>query len=193
MRTLIKQGHRDALAVLGFAGGDRVEPHDFCVAPQTAAVGGTVHFSLRLVSREKEAVRLVVDYALHRVLANGKKARKVFKLKQVELRPGEAVDLAGKQTFRQLSTRTYYPGPHAIEILANGRSLGTRAFELTLEEAEEWYRGRDVYPQTPPAQDEVIVTFQGVPLGLAKRVGSRLKNSYPRELVRDGKLFAGKV
>jgi 16S rRNA (cytosine1407-C5)-methyltransferase len=42
-------------------------------------------------------------------------------------------------------------------------------------------------------QDETIVTFQGVPLGLAKRVGSRLKNSYPRELVRDGKLFAGKV
>ncbi len=33
------------------------------------------------------------------------------------------------------------------------------------------------------------MTFQGVPLGLAKRVGSRLKNSYPRELVRDGKLL----
>ena len=68
-----------------------------------------------------------------------------------------------------------------------------RAFELSQEEAEEWYRGRDVYPQTAPGQDETIVTFQGVPLGLAKRVGSRLKNSYPRELVRDGKLFAGKV
>ncbi|HBV4277808.1 TPA: 16S rRNA (cytosine(1407)-C(5))-methyltransferase RsmF, partial [Klebsiella pneumoniae] len=54
-------------------------------------------------------------------------------------------------------------------------------------------RGRDIYPQTAPGQDETIVTFQGVPLGLAKRVGSRLKNSYPRELVRDGKLFAGKV
>ncbi|MCD8731447.1 hypothetical protein, partial [Klebsiella pneumoniae] len=25
----------------------------------------------------------------------------------------------------------------------------------------------------------------------AKRIGSRLKNSYPRELVRDGKLFTG--
>ncbi len=68
-----------------------------------------------------------------------------------------------------------------------------RAFELSQEEAEQWYRGRDVYPQTAPGQDETIVTFQGVPLGLAKRVGSRLKNSYPRELVRDGKLFAGKV
>ncbi|PMC12507.1 16S rRNA (cytosine(1407)-C(5))-methyltransferase RsmF, partial [Klebsiella aerogenes] len=65
-------------------------------------------------------------------------------------------------------------------------------FELTLTEAEEWYRGRDVYPEAPPQQDDVIVTFQGMPLGLAKRIGSRLKNSYPRELVRDGKLFAGK-
>ncbi|WP_241723365.1 16S rRNA (cytosine(1407)-C(5))-methyltransferase RsmF [Raoultella sp. HC6] len=66
-------------------------------------------------------------------------------------------------------------------------------FALTESEAEEWYRGRDIYPQTPPQQDEAIVTYQGATLGLAKKVGSRLKNSYPRELVRDGKLFAGKV
>ncbi|NPI41737.1 hypothetical protein HC554_25420, partial [Escherichia coli] len=33
--------------------------------------------------------------------------------------------------------------------------------------------------------------FQHQPIGLAKRIGSRLKNSYPRELVRDGKLFTG--
>lgn len=59
------------------------------------------------------------------------------------------------------------------------------------QEAEEWYRGRDIYPQTPPAADDVLVTFQRQPLGLAKRIGSRIKNSYPRELVRDGKLFTG--
>lgn len=63
------------------------------------------------------------------------------------------------------------------------------AFELTTEEAEAWYRGRDIYPQALPAGDEAIVTFQGQALGLAKKVGSRLKNSYPRELVRDGQLF----
>ncbi len=58
---------------------------------------------------------------------------------------------------------------------------------MSQEEAEEWYRGRDVYPQTAPGQDETIVTF-GAFRWAAKRVGSRLKNSYPRELVRDGKL-----
>lgn len=62
-------------------------------------------------------------------------------------------------------------------------------FELTPQEAEEWYRGRDVYPQAAPVADDVLVTFQHQPIGLAKRIGSRLKNSYPRELVRDGKLL----
>ncbi|PIN63560.1 16S rRNA (cytosine(1407)-C(5))-methyltransferase RsmF, partial [Klebsiella pneumoniae] len=48
-----------------------------------------------------------------------------------------------------------------------------------------------VYPQTAPGQDETIVTFQGVPLGLAKRVGSRLKNSYPRERLSANRAWAG--
>ena len=46
----------------------------------------------------------------------------------------------------------------------------------------------DLFVAVTPSRDEVVVTFQGQPLGLARKVGSRLKNSYPRELVRDGKL-----
>jgi len=77
----------------------------------------------------------------------------------------------------------------AIIALAHSDKL---RFELTQTEAEEWYRGRDIYPQHPPVVDDVLVTYQGYPLGLAKKIGSRLKNSYPRELVRDGRLFASK-
>lgn len=51
------------------------------------------------------------------------------------------------------------------------------AFELTPQEAEEWYRGRDVYPQAAPVADDVLVTFQHQPIGLAKRIGSRLKTA----------------
>ncbi|MFQ8718364.1 MAG: methyltransferase RsmF C-terminal domain-like protein, partial [Enterobacter hormaechei] len=75
----------------------------------------------------------------------------------------------------------------AVSALAGSENT----FALTHQEAAEWYRGRDVYPEDGPSQDEVIVTYQGYPLGLAKKVGSRLKNSYPRELVRDGRLFTG--
>ncbi|WP_330983591.1 MULTISPECIES: 16S rRNA (cytosine(1407)-C(5))-methyltransferase RsmF [Enterobacterales] len=117
--------------------------------------------------------------------------------KEIWLFPTEIEPLLGKVRFSRIGLRlaeTFNKGfrwqHEAVIALASEKSA---RFELTQEEAEEWYRGRDVWPETPPDRDEVIVTFQGHPLGLAKKVGSRLKNSYPRELVRDGKLFAGKA
>ena len=74
-------------------------------------------------------------------------------------------------------------------VIALAQLDAQRTFELSADEALEWYRGRDIFPETPPQRDEMIVTYQQQPLGLAKRVGSRIKNSYPRELVRDGRLF----
>ncbi|MBB1201295.1 16S rRNA (cytosine(1407)-C(5))-methyltransferase RsmF [Enterobacteriaceae bacterium 89] len=117
--------------------------------------------------------------------------------KEIWLFPAEIVPLIGKVRFSRLGLRlaeTFNKGfrwqHEAVIALKNDKG---RHFELTLTEAEEWYRGRDVWPEQPPKQDDVIVTFQGHPLGLAKKVGSRLKNSYPRELVRDGKLFAAQI
>ncbi|MGX9241021.1 16S rRNA (cytosine(1407)-C(5))-methyltransferase RsmF [Pantoea dispersa] len=74
-------------------------------------------------------------------------------------------------------------------VVALAQPDNALAFELDEAQAESWYRGQDIHPDTPPARDEVIVTYQQQPLGLAKRVGNRIKNSYPRELVRDGRLF----
>jgi 16S rRNA (cytosine1407-C5)-methyltransferase len=117
--------------------------------------------------------------------------------KEIWLFPSEIEPLLGKVRFSRIGIRlaeTFNKGfrwqHEAVVALAGEKSS---RFELTPNEAEEWYRGRDVWPETPPTRDDVIVTFQGHPLGLAKKVGTRLKNSYPRELVRDGKLFSGKA
>lgn len=116
--------------------------------------------------------------------------------KEIWLFPAEIEPLLGKVRFSRIGLRlaeTFNKGyrwqHEAVIALAGEKSS---RFELTQAEAEEWYRGRDVWPEMPPTRDDVIVTFQEHPLGLAKKVGSRLKNSYPRELVRDGKLFSGK-
>lgn len=113
--------------------------------------------------------------------------------KEVWLFPTAIEPLLGKVRFSRIGLRlaeTFNKGfrwqHEAVIALTSEKSP---LFELTSSDAQEWYRGRDVWPETTPAKDEVIVTFQGHPLGLAKKVGSRLKNSYPRELVRDGKLF----
>ena len=116
--------------------------------------------------------------------------------KEIWLFPAEIEPLLGKVRFSRIGLKlaeTHNKGfrwqHEAVIALANTDKLG---LELTAEEAQEWYRGRDVYPQQAPSHDDVIVTFQGFPLGLAKRINSRLKNSYPRELVRDGKLFGNR-
>ncbi len=115
--------------------------------------------------------------------------------KEIWLFPQELEALIGRVRFSRIGIRlaeTHNKGYRWQHEAVISLATPEAPFELTLTEAEEWYRGRDVYPEAPPQQDDVIVTFQGMPLGLAKRIGSRLKNSYPRELVRDGKLFAGK-
>jgi 16S rRNA (cytosine1407-C5)-methyltransferase len=61
--------------------------------------------------------------------------------------------------------------------------------ELSIEDAREWYMGRDVRPQGQSGQGEVIVRFGNDVIGLGKWVGNRVKNGLPRELVRDKNLF----
>lgn len=65
---------------------------------------------------------------------------------------------------------------------------------MTIEEAREWYMGRDVRPQNIPAgaqtgKGEVLVKYDGAIIGLGKWVSNRIKNGLPRELVRDKNLF----
>lgn len=115
--------------------------------------------------------------------------------KEVWLFPADIEPLIGQVRFSRIGLRLAerfnkgfrWQHEAVVALAGTGNKL---AFELSLEEAGEWYRGRDIWPANPPSADEVIVTFQAQPLGLAKRVGSRLKNSYPRELVRDGVLFS---
>ncbi|MGX9376176.1 16S rRNA (cytosine(1407)-C(5))-methyltransferase RsmF [Pantoea ananatis] len=114
--------------------------------------------------------------------------------KEIWLFPAGVTPLLGKVRFSRIGLKlaeTFAKGyrwqHEAVIALASPRPDQT--FALNEAEAEEWYHGRDIYPESVPTRDEMIVTYQDQPLGLAKRVGSRIKNSYPRELVRDGRLF----
>lgn len=115
--------------------------------------------------------------------------------KEIWLFPLALEPLLGKIRFSRIGLKlaeTFAKGyrwQHEA-IIAFADPQAANAFELTSAEAEEWYRGRDIYPERELPADEIIVTCQQQPIGIAKKVGSRIKNSYPRELVRDGKLFS---
>jgi 3-methyladenine DNA glycosylase AlkC len=130
-RTLIKKGHAPTLKAWG-QGQPLRGNATLKLTPKRARVGDTLELTLTLVSSATRKQPLLIDYALHRVLANGSTAPKVFKGWSVELGSGESLRLAKHHSLREVTTRRAYAGRHRIEILINGRSAAQADFDLRL-------------------------------------------------------------
>ena len=94
-------------------------------------MGDDVNFSFDVQSKSGQTQKLVIDYIIHHVKANGKLKSKVFKLAKKSLAARETVQISKRRSFRLISTRKYYAGRHALEIQVNGRKYGKVEFELS--------------------------------------------------------------
>lgn len=119
-RTLVKQGNREALSVLGFEMNAEVAISNLKISPVNVNMGGEMAFSFEVKSKAKRAQNLVIDYVIQHVKANGKRTPKVFKLTKCELNEGEMAQISKRHSFRPISTRVYYAGKHRLEIQVNG-------------------------------------------------------------------------
>ncbi len=130
LRSLIKRGHPGALAALGY-GSPQLSLVDFTV-PATFRVGGKLALAAELRSTAPVDQRLVVDVVVGFRKARGQRSPKVFKWTVRTLPAGGVLRLTKGLPLRPVSTRRYYPGPHAVTLQVNGQALGTREFELSL-------------------------------------------------------------
>ena len=129
LRSLIKAGDSRALAILGF-GGAEVEVKQFTADPTVLQLGETVQLDIELVSKSAEPQRLMIDYIIHLVKANGSTFAKVFKLTQKTLPPNGTLAFQKRQSIRPISTRKYYRGTHKVSLQVNGKIIAETAFEL---------------------------------------------------------------
>ncbi len=130
LRTLIKQGHPRALALIGAGEPARVRVEAFTATPERLRLGDRLTLTARIAATSPRPQRLVVDYRVHYVKKSGATSGKVFKLREVTLAPGATVTLTHAQTLRDFTTRRHHPGLHAVELLVNGASLARTAFTL---------------------------------------------------------------
>jgi 3-methyladenine DNA glycosylase AlkC len=114
LRTLVKRGHPGALEVLGFDPAAGVVVDRFVIEPAVVEIGGRVEATVRLRSEEDAPCRVVVDLVVHYVKARGGLSPKVFKWRNLDLEPGETVQLRRRLSFADMSTRTHYPGRHRV-------------------------------------------------------------------------------
>lgn len=130
LRTLIKQGDRRALGVIGAGRKAEVAVETFTLSPGRVQLGSALALSLRLKSVSSRAQKLVVDYAIHYVKQSGATTKKVFKWKETSIDPGESLELIKRQRIQDFTTRKHHPGRHRVEVLVNGEVLGEQAFDL---------------------------------------------------------------
>jgi 3-methyladenine DNA glycosylase AlkC len=132
LRTLIKKGDAQALALVGASGKAQVRVEGFSVTPLRVSLGSYVTIGAEIISTAEEAQRLVADYAVHYVKKNGAPSRKVFKLKEFDLPAGGRQPLSIRRAIRDFSTRKHNAGHHRVELMVNGEVLAEGGFELSV-------------------------------------------------------------
>ncbi len=128
LRTLVKQGDREALEMLGFAQNVPIDA-SLTVSPNPVRIGGTL--DLVAVLKSEADLPVLVDYVMHFHRPKGNHGRKVFKLKQAALRSGTPLALQKSHKFKgNATTFTLHPGTHRVELQVNGRQVAEAEFEL---------------------------------------------------------------
>jgi 3-methyladenine DNA glycosylase AlkC len=130
-RTLIKRGDPAVLKAWGL-GQPLKGAASLAVAPKRLRLGDTLAMTVTLQSHAARAQKLVVDYAVHHVKANGTTAPKVFKGWNLELAAKEAKTLARRHAVRPITTRTYHAGRHEVDLRVNGAIVARAYFDLKL-------------------------------------------------------------
>ena len=131
LRFLVKQGHAGALDALGVGHAARLDVSAARITPGHVSIGGKLRIEAVLHNPTRRPQRVLADLQVHYVKANGGTAPKVFKLSTVDIAPGDTVTLGKTLSLAQMTTRTHYPGRHAVALLLNGRSHPLGHFDLT--------------------------------------------------------------
>ncbi len=129
-RTLVKEGHPEVFSLLGFTRKPQLSVEAPILSHKHLMLGEPLGMAVNITSCATEKQYLVFDYAVHYVKANGQSSAKVFKWKNLRLKPGQSVTLEKSHPFKKVTTRRHYQGIHKIELLINGKHAAESSFEL---------------------------------------------------------------
>lgn len=132
LRSLVKSGYSDAFVLLGYSCNPQITIPTFKLSETCVILGNNLKIEVLLQSASVETQKMVIDYKIHHVKANGSRTSKVFKWKNITLHGQQTVALSKSHPFKLITTRKYYAGTHTVELLINGVSYVSAEFELRL-------------------------------------------------------------
>lgn len=100
------------------------------VEPAVVRLGEAITLSFVVKSTVAEEQRLVIDYAIDYVKANGGVSGKVFKFKTVVLAGFGVETVQRRQVIKDLTTRKHHEGQHEVSVMVNGKKLAGTLFTV---------------------------------------------------------------
>lgn len=129
-RTLMKQAHPEMMKYYGIADSTGLKLSAFKIHTPSVTIGNSLEFSFTIKNTEDKKQILRLEYAIFYLKKNGQLSRKVFKISERPYRPKEKYVVLRKQSFKNITTRKFYPGKHKVAIIINGQERKAGGFEL---------------------------------------------------------------
>ncbi len=136
LRSAIKKGDPGALRVLGYGDAKGFSVKAMKITPKRPVIGESIRIDFDVVNTSKQPQRVMVDFSIHYIKANGSARPKVFKLKALELGPGESSRVGKKVSVADMTTRRHYVGRHQVEAILNGHAESIGSFDLTRKKVD---------------------------------------------------------
>lgn len=130
IRSLLKQGDKKSMALFNLTKDVKVSVKRFNLTNSVIRLNDSLQFQFDLVSEKSTIQTLMIDYRIYYFKKSGAQLPKVFKLKEITLKPGEILSIVKKQRFQDFTTRKLFSGIHVLEIVINGEVMKRMQFEF---------------------------------------------------------------
>ncbi len=130
LRTLIKKGNPEALALLGFHHDPQVRVENLTIQNPKINIGESISFAFDVTAEADE--ELVIDFKVIYPLPTGKHSEKVFKLKTASMNAGDTLHITKNHAFRKMTTKKLYTGEYELQVQVNGKTGAHANFSITV-------------------------------------------------------------
>lgn len=130
LRTLLKNGDTQALALTGYDINSLFEMSEFEVDKTLIELNDFFNFSFYLKNLSSQPSHFRIEYTIYFLKNNGKHNKKVFRVSSKTLPAHEKVYFVRKHMFKNRTTRQHYVGEHFISLVINGQESQKLSFNL---------------------------------------------------------------
>jgi len=129
-RTLLKQGHTEAMKLFGLDAVKNISIEDFQILTPKVKVGNFLEFGFKLLNNSHQKAKIRLEYGIYYQKANGTLSKKVHKISEKEYAGNSTTQISRKHPFKVVTTRVLHLGLHQVSIIINGNEFEKYNFEL---------------------------------------------------------------